>query len=375
MEMEPLDVADLKKTATPSTPNHYEQLSRGLSWLNDRAWPLGGSILLIAGIYLFQYIQVEKIPLSITSSAVIAALPAMFAMLVFVIAMLGALIVMPVFIIFHRLNKSGERLSDHLNFDQGKPELTTLHRRLVLHWGYGLLLLGAFVWLIGALASYDLNHGWWIVLQVALGILTLFGHAWIITRVVKTKVSSEFWFACGMSALVQWLAILNVTVVVSRSVSEFVNDVWWFMPLMFLELVVLWLIQMAGAYFVVVMRRHEHPVAHAALVGMAVIFAVGLIPQASAKLAGVTLQIPSSGARNCTVMTWAPDAQLLATIKDPDNSGVSIRLRLLAEADGMYIVRPWRSEDKAVQFVPRPSVTGIDECPRELKTAEIAATN
>lgn len=372
MEMEPIDVTDIEeKTERPSAnaPRHrYAQLSKGLLWLNERAWPLGGSILLIAGIYLFQYIQVEKIPLSITSSAVIAALPAMFAMLVFVIAMLGALIVMPAFILFQRLNESGERLSDHLRFDQGKPELTTLHRRLVLHWFYGLLLLGGFVWLIGALAASDYTSGWWIVGKVVLGIFTLLGHAWIITRVLNVRASLEFWFACVMSALIQLVAILNVTVVVARSVSEYVEDVWLFIPFMLLELILLWLIQLAGAYFVVVTRRHEHPIAHAALVAMVVIFALGLIPQMSAKLAGVTLQLPSSGARNCTIMTWAPSTQLVDAIKDPGNPGSSIRLRLLAEADGMYIVRPWRAETKAVQFVPRSSVTGIDECPPEQKT-------
>jgi len=368
MELEPVDVTHGETKVEPTTQpsrHRYAQLSQGLLWLNERAWPLGGSVLLIAGIYLFQYIQVEKIPLSITSSAVVAALPAMFAMLVFVIAMLGALIVMPAFILFHRLNDAGERLSDHLSFDRGKSALTPLHRRLILHWLYGVLLLGLFVWLIGALASYGYNSGGWILGQVVLGIATLLGHAWIITRVWKTRVSLDFWLACVMSALIQWVAILNVTVVVARSVSEYVEDVWLFIPFMFLELVLLWLIQLGGAYFVVVVRRHEHPVAHSALVAMVVIFVVGLIPQTSAKLAGVTLQLPSSGARNCTVMTWAPSTQLLDAIKDPGNPGSSIRLRLLAEADGMYIVRPWRAEAKAVQFVPRSSVTGIDECAPE----------
>lgn len=365
-------MTDFEKIETPSaqpSPNRYTQLSQGLLWLNERAWPLGGSILLVAGIYLFQYIQVEKIPLSITSSAVIAALPAMFAMLVFLIVMLGSLVVMPAFIMFHRLNDSGERLSDHLSFDQGKSGLTALHRRLVLHWGYGLLLLGAFVWLLGVLAPLTQRNGWWIVGEVVVGLLTLAAHAWIVTRVYKTRITREFWFACVMSALVQWFAILNVTLVVARSVSEYVEDVWWFIPFMLLELVLLWLIQLAGAYFVVVIRRHEHPIAHAALVGMAVIVALGLIPQASAKLAGVTLQLPSSGARHCTIVTWTPDTKLLEAIKDPSNPGSSIRLRLLAEADGMYIVRPWRTEAKAVQFIPRASVTGFDECPADLNTA------
>ena len=371
-KMEPIDVTDFEKIGTPSaqkSPNRHTQLSQGLLWLNERAWPLGGSILLVAGIYLFQYIQVEKIPLSITSSAVIAALPAMFAMLVVFIVMLGSLVVMPAFIMFHRLNDSGERLSDHLSFDQRKPELTALHGRLVLHWGYGLLVLGAFVWLIGALAPYTQLSGWWIVGEIGVGLLTLAAHAWIITRVYKTRIDKAFWFACVMSALVQLFAILTVTVVVARSVSEYVEDVWWFIPFMLLELFLLWLIQLAGAYFVVVVRRHEHPIAHGALVGRAVIFAVGLIPQASAKLAGVTLQLPSSGARHCTVVTWAPDTKVLEAIKDPNNPGSSIRLRLLAEADGIYIVRPWRTEAKAVQFIPRASVTGFDECPVDLNSA------
>lgn len=368
------DFESLENKPKTLVTKHYAQLSRGLLWLNERAWPLGGSILLISGLYLFQYIQVEKIPLSITSSAAVAALPAMFAMLVFFIAMLGSLVVMPAFIMFQRLNDSGERLSDNFNFESRNSVSTALRRRLASHWGYGLLLLGLHVWFIGAMAPYVKSNSWWIVLEGVVGALILWGHVRLITRVLKTRTSKEFRFACVMSAFVQWFAILNVTIVAARSASEYVDDVYWFIPFMLIVLALLWLIQLAGTYFVVVTRRHEHPVAHAVLVGMAVIFVLGLIPPVSAKLAGVTLQIPSTGARNCTVMTWAPGTQVLESVKSPNDPERSVKLRVLAEADGMYIVRPWRTETKAVQFIPRTSVTGFDECSRDLDTADAHAS-
>jgi len=110
-------IENIETESSRSAPNRYAQLSGSLKWLNDRAWPLSVGILLTAGLYLYQYILEEQIPLSITSSAVLAALPAMSAILVFIISVLVAFILSPIFVLFHRLNASDKRLSDDFSFE------------------------------------------------------------------------------------------------------------------------------------------------------------------------------------------------------------------------------------------------------------------
>ncbi|HIZ49675.1 MAG TPA: hypothetical protein IAA18_01190 [Candidatus Pseudomonas excrementavium] len=80
--------------------NWHDAVSDGLLWLNERAWPLGGGIFFISVLYLHNYIQTEQIPLSITSTAVITALPTIFAILIFVIAVLSAVILLPTAMLF-----------------------------------------------------------------------------------------------------------------------------------------------------------------------------------------------------------------------------------------------------------------------------------
>lgn len=376
MELEPINVTDfedLDTTLQTPPPNRYSQLSQGLLWLNERAWPLGIGILLTAGMYLYQYIQDEKIPLSITSSAVIAALPAMSAMLVFVISVLVAFIIMPIFVLFHRLNDSGKRLSDDFSFDKISPELSARHRRLILRWGGGLLILGIYCTLVGAAGPYVPRGGWWIGAGLLGLLLTVLAYTVFITRGQNITVSADFRFICVMSALVQVFVILTVTSVVLPIAAEYVNNIWWLVPLMFLELFFLWLIQLLGALLVVRTRRHENPVAFIATVVFAIVILLGLYPPSSAKLAGFALQVSASGGRNCTVMNFGADSKGVEAITDPARPGYSRPLRVIAEVDGIYFVRPWKSDSKAVQFVPRASLTGVDACPANSKSTKPAA--
>lgn len=51
-----------EKTTRNKVDQYATKLSSGLFWLNERAWPLTVGILSVAGLYLYQYIQVEKVP-------------------------------------------------------------------------------------------------------------------------------------------------------------------------------------------------------------------------------------------------------------------------------------------------------------------------
>lgn len=344
------------------------KLSAGLLWLNERAWPLGGGILSLAGLYLYQYIRVEQVPLSITSAAGFTALPAIFLMLVFVISMLAASVLMPTFILFHRLNDTGAKLADQLNLGQRDPHLWGAHRRLVLHWGYSLLVLG-FFWCWATFFSPRMESGPLLVAGwVASVLMTILAYVWIIVRVRPENVrwqslSIGFWVACVGAGVVQLVVILMVTVAVSQAVSEYTDNFWLFLPFMFIELVFLFLIQALGACFVVFLQDHENPVAPVSFTVIVFIIGFGLIPAFASKLGGLPLQASASGGRMCTVMIWSGEAHAPQAVIDSNAPERSIKLRVLAaDSDGTYIVRPWRATTKIVTFVPRASVAQLDDC-------------
>lgn len=361
------------KTANP-TPNRYSQLSQTLLWLNERAWPLTIGILLAAGVYLYQYIQEEKIPLSITSSSVITALPVMSAILMFIVTVLVAFVLLPIFVLFHRLNDSGKRLSDELSLGQTTPEHRARHRRMLGRWGGSLLILGIFCALLTLIGSQVTGTWYWGAAAVAGTGLTIACYYWLMTRGVEGPVSNDFRFACVMSAFVQMGVILNVTIVVIEIAGRYVSSLWWLVPLMLVELLVVWMIQLLGALFLVKMRSHDNPVALVASAVIVLIVALGLYPPSGAKLGGFAFQVSASGARNCTIMNFGPDSKGLETLTDPDKPGFSRPLRVIAEADGTYFVRLWKTDSKAVRFVPRASLVGIDGCPSDKpKTASSGA--
>lgn len=365
-ELELVDVTNIENTllkTTPPTPNRYTQLSQSLLWLNERAWPLTIGVLLTAGVYLYQYIQEEKIPLSITSSAVITALPVMSAILVFIISVLAAFILLPIFVLFHRLDESGKRLSDEFSVDQTSPEKRARHRGMLWRWGSSLLIFGTFCALLTLIGS-QITATWYWGLAAALGLmLTMACYFWLLTFNVERPVSTDFRFACVMSAFVQIGVILNVTIVAIEIADQYIQSLWWLVPLMAGVLFFVWMIQLLGAMFVVKMRRHEHPVALIASVGIVLVILLGLYPPTGAKLGGFAFQVSASGARNCSIMNFVPESKGLEPVMDPGKPGFSLPLRVIAEADGVYFVRPWRTDTKAVRFVPRASLLGVDGCP------------
>ncbi|PHN25937.1 hypothetical protein [Pseudomonas sp. ICMP 460] len=368
MPFPPQDTTDASAAEPKKIDRYATQLSSGLLWLNERAWPLAVGILSVAGLYLYQYIQVEKVPLSIFSPAAFTALPAMFAMLVFVIGMMGASILLPTFILFHRLNDQGARLSDQLNLRPETPELRARHRRLLLRWAAGVGVLGGF-WMFAVYMSENIDSG--VLLTVGWTVATagaVMAYVGIIisalpAQVAVRDVSAGFWVASVSAGFIQMLVILMVTVPVSRAFGEYSNSALLFAPFMAAELAVLFVIQGGGACLMVRMSDHKNPVAAASLAAMALLVFLGLIPETGAKFGGLALQASASGGRMCTLMTWTAEANVPSLLVDAQSRTRSIKLRVLADADGSYIVRPWQAKEKTVTFVPHSSVTQLDDCP------------
>jgi hypothetical protein len=125
---------------------------------------------------------------------------------------------------------------------------------------------------------------------------------------------------------------------------------------------------LAGARVIYKVRSHGRPLTTAVQIATGLVILVGLFPPAGAKLAAYALQSTASGGNACVVLKWVPEpAASTQSLSDPDAPGHSRELRILAEADGNYIVRSFDVVTTEVDFVPRSSVAGLDKCPEQAK--------
>lgn len=322
------------------------QASEGLHWLNERAWPLGGCLLFIAALYLHQYIQVEKIPLSITSSAVITALPIMFALLVFVIVALSASILMPIMVLFQRFNAGDARLVDQLDSDLE----TRGPLGLCFAWFAGTLAIGLFYAFVIALLP-EIDFKVWVGAFVSTLVFVGFVRWRLPVDQIPDKAPGfEFYIAAGGSALLQLLVLLQITLVVGRLFNDFGNSALVFLPVLAVEVLVLSALQI-GVAALVVNRERQKDYFRLFMSSIAVLVVVlGVVPESASKIGGYALQVSGSGGRICVLLNT--------------EQGPSEPMKILAEADGIYYARPFKSTSKELQLIRRDTVKGFDECPK-----------
>ncbi|KYZ87627.1 hypothetical protein [Alloalcanivorax xenomutans] len=343
----------------PSSPTWDSQLTEGLAWLNNRAWPLAAGTLFTSALYLHNYIIEEKVPLSLTSPTIITALPILFAVQVFIIALLVALVLMPTAILFTPTHVDGPKLIEemgleNLNDKNRKPA----RRRLLGRWLLALLLM-SIAWLALAKLFKDSNSTIAALFALFLPI--------VLFAVVAIKGLWRFWrfspdfilMALG-TGLAQILALMILgTAVMSFLASTEQQDTWGY-PLGLLVVLVFGLLQFISVVLIVTIQNHRNPVAWITLRGFALVVLIGLFPPASAKLAGYTLQTSASGARSCAVLLWQKTPPGLKAIALDDSR--SRNVKILLEAEGRYVVRQHTGDPGTNYFVPSDQVNGIAAC-------------
>ena len=339
------------------------QVSEGLLWLDDRAWSLAGLILFVSALYLNGFILEEKVPLSITSPSVIAALPMLFAFLLLFIGMLVGLLFSPTMIFFSPLNKSNPvRLVD--SFSESKP---------------GKIKLTIFIsWLLLPACLLGVTFGIWMLVPKDVGWIngiaifflvpiTGFVFVNIFIRAQSSDlhwrdISPEFWMSLFIGLIPQFFLTVFVIIVSMRAAQpseSYVIFAFWSA----IGLFALCLIQLLGVRIVASTESQPPSLAACFTVGFAFVILLGIYPPAASKLTGAVLKLTASGARTCAVLTWTSNNPDVAEEVNNVDSGSSKPLHILMAIDENYVVRPTEIEGKAVYFVPRSMIAGIDDCP------------
>ncbi len=347
--------------------NWQKIVSDGLLWLNERAWPLGGGILFVSFLYLHNYIQDEQIPLSITSPAVITALPLLFAMLIFMIVMLSSLILLPTAMLFTPMAKGEKPQIECMGLDSENAEAYRKPRkRLAICWLGGLLVVGVFWWLIVFMeplreAPSSLKFLAFLLTVLAFIVVVNLGQ---FSRIDQWRhVSSDYFFSCLASSVIQVLVILFTFTITEILASQYRDSVVAQTLCMLGALLFLWFIQIFGAHLLLNASRHQNPIAYVTLIGAVIIGTLGLVTPVSSKLAGYAFQMSASGGKPCAIVTWSPDYNSGVGMLHDSKAGQSMPIRILAKADEFYYARLHNTTSKAVTFVPQRAVAIIDECP------------
>ena len=361
----------------------FEQISQGLVWLNERAWPLSGCILFISMLYLTGFIVEEKVPLSIASSSIIATLPVLFVMILLFIVLLVGFLLSPTAMLFTAIKKPGkQRLVDLLTKPDSGGGRFSIPKRIVIGWFLmpvvAVIFIGV-VWLL--FSTWNVIPKWLVNALVLLSLpssIVLF--IWLVIREKSLKLklrdfSSDFWMATCFSVLPQFLIITYVFLLSIRLAQASGDSLVLLWSAVFLGVIALCFFQLIGAKFIAWSTQPDRSLSKSFKAGFIIVALLGAYPPTASLLTGVAFQITASGGRACAVLTWnSENPSGIEALYNPKDPNQSRNLRILIQVDEYYFARP--KLDKAekdagaqtstkVYFVPREIVSGIDDCPPE----------
>jgi len=396
---------------SPVTRNPWHQighdLSDGLRWVHERAFPLTGLMLAVAVCYLFLFISKEQVPISITFAA--SALPTLFIMVVVLIALLTLLLLFPTVVLFVRFGPQGNnRLVDLLG--KKNRNATPAPSKLIIVWFMQLIAMGLSLGMIYSKFPDSTGLGI-VVLLPLLVLLGMWGIWWLLKSVIRyqsPEMLSRTSFFClvlyrlskndikDQSLMREWrqsfwdLTLLFVPGIISQlALVSFVfmiaagnfnnsDSVWVLVAYVAIGVFALGAVQIVGAMIAVTSMKPNHTlsVVKIALISAGFVASLGILPVGS-YLTEAVLQFTASGVRQRAVLSLTADGiKQFESLKAEDDKTCTKSLRILMESDGYYLVR--NLEDRAgsssgIDFIPRSIVTGIDDkCPLSHKKSDDA---
>lgn len=357
-----------------ATGNSRDQISQGLIWLNERAWPLAGFVVFVPVLYLFNFIQEEKIPLSITSSSVITALPVLFALILLCIALLVGLLLTPTIMLFTPLEKKNkDRLIDLLvNAKKSRWKRSPFPWMIIGAWLFVPITLVFIVAFISILfeATDDSPH--WLMqllLLASIPVSALIFVTWVLKGTGRNirfrNISSDFFISVLIGIVPQFLIttyVISISIRIAQS-SDYQLAV--IAAGVLIGILVMCPIQLFGATVVASVNKPDRSFGSALSIGCIFVVLLGLYPPSASLLTGAVFQLTSSGGRPCAVLSLHSTDSIEKNIIDHQYPMQSKPLHILIEVDGYFWVRPKISLNKDVYFISHENVSRISECPLE----------
>ncbi|NTY89113.1 hypothetical protein FCH33_20285 [Serratia fonticola] len=352
-----------------------KEFSDGLEWLHNRAWPLGGVVFFLSVICLFNYVTQAHVSLSITSSSVIAALPTMMALVIFIGFILVATMVMPTAVLFAPIEKNGPQLVSLLT-TQIEHGNNKIEWRFIFIWMMMLLVMNFITLIIVSffLEAFSRNTVWasplFIFSSIISCLLVLLGATRLVNKKIPLRnISAEYWGASCSTAILQIFMVTTSMLFAMRlaETSSKMDDYWSFWGYSTVLVLAIGFFQIVSAHLFLHAQGHKSPVRQGALIAVFIVTASSIFPPIGGNIASYAFQIMASGGRQCSVLRWSASPSEDVTFLIEENGPYSKPLHILLDDNGFYQVRLKDSESDEVHFVPHTSVASMQSCPPATK--------
>lgn len=343
----------------PATPHSWPQEVRELlSWVKDNALLCAAAAIALPGISVFHYTQYEHVPISITSSEMLAALPVVLSVILLTIIILCAAMLMPLSAMF----ESAKRAPDgrwHL-----LPSREGGRRKSALLWLAALAVPGIILATAATFSSSSSkNDRWpmWLAMILSAAFYTWITQWTLPGRTHKHTLDSLL-FTAFMGGFCQMLLIMTTMQLTLHALNPELSSYWIYASLIGTTFG-LALVQLFFAALIETTSTHAGVVKQACTATAALVAVLCAFPYTGAWLAGYVISGSASGGADCVQLTISTEASDFNALLAPGNERKTQGVRLLANVDSTYFVRKQREARGTVYRIPAEKVTALTACP------------
>lgn len=391
-----MDASDAAQNQGLPAPTPFTEISDLFKWASKRAAPLGFIGLSIATMLWLDFVRFYALPVSFFSTAMLAGLPALFAIVAFLVSALTFNALVPSLVLWTPVYAGGQSLAVWSQAQSSpKTEVACLcgagHQQVVanhasrmalFHRWMGLsVFFGLFwvCWLVAVLGGYDVEPVQTFLLELALSALVLGLFAVPLIRKVGARrwPSVEFMVQLAGGLFMQnLLSFLLMYIILQLAPSTEFKAMVGRVGLYLLLLIILGIAQY-GVARMVTRGLYPNLVKHVVLAMTGLLAVVSLFATSGAFVAGFALRTLSPTGGSCVMFTLAQTGEggtaPYATFQDPNNGGHSLPFAFATRIDDVYYLKTNPYQGK-VYFLPASQVGAVDGCEQVPAASRVAWT-
>lgn len=364
----------------------FVEISDFLKWAQDRVGPLTFIGLAISALLWLDFLKFFSLPVSFLSSSSLAALPALFVTVVFVVVALTINAVMPAFVLWTPLFSDGPSLASlglrkRVPTTEGNKVLNDLalsetdareiRVKLVNRW----IALGTFVgalWMLWVASTFCPNShvsGWLLLINLALSAAAgrlLFLP--LVKKVAGGKPSWSFILLLGGAILAQSVVTFWILYIFLKTTTDIAIWTLVFRAAVYILVIVgITLVQLLAAQRVAA-GPYPDILKHGSLVAIGALIMIAATTPAGAMLVSYPLRTSAPDAGSCIVLTLLPaqanSPEAYARIQDINNQGHTVPFAFVTHLDDKYYAKI-DPINGTVYTISDTLVEGVDSCKKQ----------
>jgi hypothetical protein len=373
----------------------FTEISGLLKWCQGRVGPLTFTGIGISALLWLDFIKFYSLPVSFLSTSTLAALPALFAIVVFVMVTLTISAVMPAFVLWSPLSPDGPSLASLGHQRRGSPpqgsiivrakpsrsdfparEALKVRGKLVDRWVILEVVIGIF-WLLWVASTFvNVNVNLYVLIGLNFLLSLAFGFALFVPLVKQIDgkwPSLIFFLQLGGAIFAQSFVALSILFVFLKTTTDTAALTLASRASVYaIVLLGVSLVQLLAARHIA-LGPYPNMLKHATLIAIGIMIAAAMVPPVGASLVSYPLRTSAPDGGSCIVLTLLPvqtnASSTYATVQDLRNPGHSVPLAFVTHLEEKYYAKvdPLKGD---VYPIPDASVGGIGSCPAKQSAEE-----